>query len=104
MTLNERRAVITFQINKDKPITKTLSLGFTEFPDDVTTSKVTLRAGLTRGVSDFNFVRVDVEITDVTLSNPKARRICAAKLADEVLDATVSFTKKSVERLFGTKI
>lgn len=81
-----------------------MSLGFTEFPQGVPTSVVAIKAGMTRGIVDFNYLRVDVEVSDITLANPEARKICADGLADEVLDIAVSLTKKSAERLFGTKV
>lgn len=105
IVLKERQAVVTFQANKhSKQKVKKLSLGFTEYPSDVPVSEIRLRAGLTRGVVDFNYLRVDVEASDVTLANSSARKECADRLADEVLDIAVLFTKKSAKRLFDTEV
>ena len=102
IVLRERKAMVTFRVNKEPQKTKAVSLGFTEFPEGITISEVSLRAGLTRSITDFNFLRIDVEASDVTLANQKARKICGQNLMNEVLDFAKAIEENSSYKINDT--
>jgi hypothetical protein len=107
-SIHERILELKVTVNKNNPagaekvITK--HLGVSVFPKGVPLSSVRVRAHGTFNMGDYNSVQVSVEIEDVTLSNPEARRMLAENLFEEALIFNQKGIRRAAKALFNKDI
>jgi hypothetical protein len=101
----EKKVTLRVSVNKasksggEKVTEKTY--GVSIFPKDVPLSLVRVRTSGTFNMGNYNSIQAAVEIEDVTISNPKARKALIDTLSEEAVEENRKLAKEVATRFFN---